>query len=86
MKSGSHTSAPKEHTVKKRAYIVVLAVLVALMAVSGASAKKTQRHSVGKVAAKHSVSKAAAKHGISKAAARKSVSKKMLRRAGRSNF
>jgi hypothetical protein len=86
MKSGSHTSAPKEHTVKKRAYIVVLAVVVALMAVSGASAKKTQRHSAGKVAAKYSVIKTAAKHGISKAAAGKSVSKEMLRRTARSNF
>ena len=44
MKSGS-TPPMKEHTVKNRAYAVILAAVVALMAASGASAKASNVHS-----------------------------------------
>ena len=52
------------------------AVLVALMAASGASAKKSAHYSANKLAAQHSVSKAPSRY---------SIDKRMHRRAGRSN-
>ena len=59
---------------KKRAYLVVLAALVALMVASGASAKKADRYSAAKKAERHAVQKAATRH---------SPDKKALRRYGR---
>ena len=83
MKSGSHPTAMKGHTMKKRAYIVTLALVVALMVASGASAQKTARHSVNKQAQRHMLVKRApdAKkfHG-------KSASAKSARRAVRGTF
>jgi hypothetical protein len=40
---------------KNRAYAVILAAVVALMAASGASAKNAARHSVAQNATRHSV-------------------------------
>lgn len=83
MKSGSQPTATKGHTVKKRAYIVTLALLVALMVASGASAKKAARHSVSKKAERHMLVKHApdAKQFQGKGAAAK-----QYRRAGRNSF
>ena len=49
-------SAPKEPTMKNRAYAVVLAAVVALLAASGASAKAPSAHANVKQA-KHSLAK-----------------------------
>jgi hypothetical protein len=67
--------AKKEHTMKKRAYLVVLAVLVALMAASGASAKRMLVRANVKQA-HHSLVKQA----------HKTAYKTIDRRAGGNNF
>jgi hypothetical protein len=65
------TPRTKEPVMKKRAYIVILAALVALMAASGASARRTHSHS--------NVQKAV--HALKKADKR--THSKVLRRSGR---
>ena len=81
MKSGSHSTATKGHTVKKRAYVFTLALLVALMVASGASAKKTAKHSISKKAERHMLVKAPGAK-----LAQKSVNKAALKRAARGTF
>jgi hypothetical protein len=81
----------KEHPVKKRAYTVTLAVLVALMVASGASAKKADRYSAAKKAERHAVAKTAARHVLVRRAPEakqhgKAAAAKTLRRAGRGSF
>ena len=77
---------------KKRAYSVVLAALVALMVASGASAKKADRYSAAKKADRYSVNKAVARHMLVRRAPDakkfhgKSASAKQNRRAGRNSF
>ena len=83
MKSGSQPTATKGHTVEKRAYIVTLAVLVALMVASGASAQKTTRHSVNNKAERHMLVKRAPD---AKTLQGKGAAAKRYRRTGRSSF
>lgn len=65
--------AKKEPTMKKRAYSIVLAALVALLVASGASAKKADRYSAAKKADRHSVSKAPARHTVGRHVLRRSL-------------
>jgi hypothetical protein len=76
---GIKTPRTKEPTMKKRAYIVILAALVALMAASGASAQRAHAHSNAKQA-RHSLVKQTQKQ------TQKAAYKKISMRAGRANY
>ena len=82
MKSDSHPTATKGHTVK-RAYLVTLALLVALMVASGASAQKTARHSVNQKAERHMLVKRAPD---AKTFQGKGAAARQYRRGGRNSF
>lgn len=76
MEVGFTPTAMKEPTVKNRAYAVVLAAVVALLAASGASAKATAVHQDMKVA---KLSLAKPNHKVNQTAAHRSICRRMVR-------